>query len=105
MINMIFRVKVPPEKREEFLQVIHSLKGDAEGPGALSGVPVTLYRDVDDEACFSLNCEWDTPEHLEAYLRAEKFRVLHGAVKVLCETSEIKYTRTLENGPRSRVTP
>ena len=99
MINMMFLVRVRPEKREEFLQVMHSLKGDAESPGVLSGTSATLYRDVDDEARFSLTCEWDTPECLEAYLHAEKFRVLFGAVKVLCDTSEIKYSRTLEKFP------
>jgi len=103
MINMIFMVRVRPEKREEFLQVIRSLRGNGEGQGVLSGVPAALYRDVDDEACFALTCEWETPERLGAYLREEKFRVLLGAVKVLCDKSEIKYSRTLDNYPNLRL--
>ena len=102
MISMTFMVSVRPEKREEFLQVMRSLKGDGESQAVLAGVPA-LYRDVDDEARFSLICEWETPERLEAYLRAETFRVLLGAVKVLCDTSEIKYSRTLENCPNLRL--
>jgi len=102
MISMTFMLRVRRENREEFLQVMRSLRGDGERQTALSGVP-TLYRDVDDEARFSLICEWETQERLEEYLRAEKFRVLLGAVKVLCDKSEIKYSRTLENSPKLRL--
>mgnify|MGYP005821733379 CR=1 FL=1 len=105
MINMTFMVRVRPEKRAEFLQVIRSLRGAGENHSVLSGVRSALYRDVDDEARFTLTCEWQTPERLEAYLRAEEFRVLFGAVKVLCETSEIKYSRTMEHFPMLRLAP
>jgi len=103
MINMTFMVHIRPEKRDEFLQVMRSLKGDGEHPGALAGVPARLFRDVDDEDRFSLTCEWDTPEHLNAYLGAEGFRVLLGAVKVLCDKTEITYSRTMENRPNLRL--
>ncbi len=105
MINMTFMVKVRPEKRAEFLQVMRSLRSDGEAHGVLSGVRSALYRDVDDEDCFSLTSEWQTAERLEAYLRAEEFRVLFGAVKVLCDTSEIRYSRALEHFPMLRLVP
>jgi hypothetical protein len=105
MINMTFMVKVRPEKRAEFLQAMRSLRGARDGHGVLPGVQSTLFRDVDDEARFSLTCESQTPEHLEAYLHAEEFRLLFGAVKVLCDTSEIRYSRTLEHFPMLRLVP
>ena len=100
MINVTFTVRVRPEKREEFLQVMRSLRGDRENDRVSPGAPV-LYKDVDDEARFSLTYEWETPQRLEAYVRAENFRVLLGAVKVLCDTSEVRYSQDLENWPNS----
>jgi len=103
MITMMVVAKVNPEKQEEFLQVMRSLRNDREKQGEL-GAP-TLYKEIDKETGFSLICEWETQEGLEEYLHAEKFRVLLGAVKVLCETSEIRYSRTLESHPILHVVP
>lgn len=89
MVTMTVVVKVRLEKQEEFLQAIRSLSNDQEIHEVLR--KFTLYRDTDDHTGFSLIYEWETQEDCERYLGAEKFRVLLGALKVLCEKSEIKF--------------
>jgi quinol monooxygenase YgiN len=103
MITMTVVAKVNPDKQEEFLQVMRSLRSDRENREGF-GTP-TLYKEIDDATGFSLICEWETQESLEEYLRAEKFRVLLGAVKVLCKSSEIRYSRTLDNHPTLQLAP
>jgi quinol monooxygenase YgiN len=88
MITMTIIVKVRPEKREEFLQAMRSLSSDREKQEGLR--KSTLYQEIDDETGFCLMYEWETQEVLERYLGGEKFRVLLGALEVLCEKSEIK---------------
>ncbi len=102
MISMTFMLRVSPGKREEFLQAMRSLRSDGENQRIFPG-GCALYRDVDDEAHFTLICECDTREHLEEQLHAEKFRVLLGAVKVLCEKTEIRCSRVLENSPNLQL--
>ena len=97
MVTMMVLVKVSPEKQEEFLQAMHSLKSAQEAQ-AVSWTP-TLCKEVDDETGFRVIFEWETQENLEEYLRAGISRVLLGAVKVLCNSAEIRYSRTLENLP------
>ena len=101
MITMTVLAQVNRDKQEEFLQVMRTLRIDQEKREGL-GTP-TLYKEVDKETSFSLICEWETQEGLEEYLRAERFRVMLGAVKVLCDASEIRYSRTLENYPTLHV--
>ena len=58
----------------------------------------TLYQEIDDQTGFSLIYEWETQEDCERYLGTEKFGVLLGAFKVLCEKSEIRCGGTLWDG-------
>ena len=88
---MTIVVKVRPGKREEFLQAIRYLSAGREKHQGLR--KSTLYQEMDDEAGFSLIYEWETHEDLDFYLDTEEFRVLLGALKVLGEKSEIKYSR------------
>lgn len=93
MMTMTVVVKVRPEKQEEFLQSMRSLNSDQEIQEGLR--KSTLFREIDDQTGFSLIYEWETQEDLDRYLGAEKFRVLLGALKVLCEKSEIRCGGTL----------
>ncbi len=98
MIAMTVAVKVKPEKREEFLQVMRSLRIDQdEQPGLLNS---RLYQEIDDHTGFSLTHEWETQEDCDRYLLAKKFRVLLGALNVLCEKSEIRCRYICRNIPR-----
>jgi quinol monooxygenase YgiN len=94
MITMIVVVKVKPEKREEFLQALRSLNGEQEGLKKF-----TLYQEIDEHTGLSLTYEWEAQEDCDRYLVAEKFRVLLGAFKVLCEKSEIRCGNISEKLP------
>jgi quinol monooxygenase YgiN len=100
MITMTIVVKVKPEKRGEFLQAIRSLNNndDAADRGKPQGLTRSrLYQEMDDRSGFSLIYEWETQEDLDVYFNSEQFRVLLGALKVLGEKSEIKWSRVPEH--------
>ena len=97
MIPMKVVVKVRPEKKEEFLQAMRSLNGDGEKHEGLKRF--TLSQEIDDQTGFSLIYEWETQKDLKRYLRCEKFKVLLGALRVLCEKSEISYSGLSEKLP------
>ena len=95
MIIMTVLVKVKPDKREEFLQAIRSLHGEKDNNKGFN--KSTLYQEMDDPTGFRLIQEWEIQVDLEAYLTKEKFRVLLGALKILCDKSEIRYSRKAES--------
>jgi quinol monooxygenase YgiN len=106
MIMMTVVVKVKPQKREEFLQAIRSLNDGGEKQEGLR--KSTLYQEFDDQTCFGLIYEWETQKDCERYLATERFRVLLGALKVLCEKSEIRrkqFSEELPDFPRGAYEP
>ena len=96
-MTMTVIAQVKPEKQQEFRHVINSLYStrEEEEKGLKKS---TLYQEVDDPRGFRLITEWETQKDLEGYLRAEKFRVLLGALQVLCAKSEIRYSHLAEKG-------
>jgi quinol monooxygenase YgiN len=101
MIIMTVLVKVKPDKREEFLQAIRSLHGEEDDEKGFN--KSTLFQEMDDPAGFRLIQEWEIQSELETYLSEEKFRVLLGALKILCEKSEIRYSRKAESPALTNV--
>lgn len=98
MSTMTIVVKVSPEKREEFLQAMHSLNNDQEKQQGLK--KCALYQQIDGQTGFSLIYEWETRQDHEQYLGSEKFRVLLGALKVLCKESIISSDQLEWHVPR-----
>jgi quinol monooxygenase YgiN len=97
MLTMTVIAQVKPEKQQEFRNAISSLYSTREEQE--KGLKKsTLYQEVDDRRGFRLITEWETQKDLERYLRAEKFRVLLGALQVLCAQSEIRYSHLAEKG-------
>jgi len=92
--------QVKPEKQQEFRQAIGSLSSDMkeEEKGLKKS---TLYQEVEDPHGFRLVTEWETRKDLEGYLQAEKFKVLLGALQLLCAESEIRYSHLDEKGKES----
>jgi quinol monooxygenase YgiN len=78
------------QKREEFLQTVHSLQSDLKQDQGL--ISSTLYQDVDDPEQFHLITEWETDQDYDSYLGSEQFRILIGALKVLSEETEVRYS-------------
>ncbi|MDW7773723.1 MAG: hypothetical protein SCH71_12620 [Desulfobulbaceae bacterium] len=95
MIDMTILVKVMPGKGKEFIQAIRSLEDDFEQKLNLRK-PV-LYQVVDDRRAFSLACELGSQEDLNELLDLEEFKVLIGALTILCEESSIRYRHVIES--------
>lgn len=84
MIKMTITMKARPEKREELLQVVHSvLEGEERH--------LVGYQEAEDTTVFRLTYEWNSREELERFAGTEKFRILLEAIKVLCENSEMSF--------------
>ncbi len=88
MVTMTIVVKVKREKREEFLQAMRSL--DAERKKQKGCLKSSVREEGNNHTGFTLVHEWETQEDLDGYLCAEEFRVFLGALRVLCEKSEIR---------------
>ncbi len=48
-------------------------------------------KDLNDVNVFYLIEDWATQDHMDNYLRSDRFSVLMGVLKVLCIEAEIKY--------------
>ena len=106
MITMTVVAQVKSEKQEEFLQAIRSLHNNSEEEKGLK--KTKLYQEMNDPYGFRLITEWENQKDLETYLRAERFRVLLGALEILCQESEIRYSEkaeTLPNTPKTQLLP
>ena len=101
MLTMTVIAQVKPEKQQEFRDAISSLYNtrQEEERGLMKS---TLYQEVDDPRGFRLITEWETQKDLEGYLGAEKFRVLLGALEILCAKLEIRYSHMAEKGRGAR---
>ena len=99
MITMTVIAKVKPQKQQEFLQALHSLYGSGEERKEEGLKKSTLYQEVNEPTGFRLVAEWESQKDLERYLRAEEFRVLLGALGVLCKESEIRYSEKMDDVP------
>ncbi len=84
---MIFIAKVITKKHREFLQTMFSLREEKKKQKGLRNY--RLYWDVCDEKRFSVIEEWETEKDLDKYLEGEGYRVLLGALRVLCMEVEI----------------
>ena len=104
MITMTVIVQLKPHKQQEFLLAIDSLYGNKDAGKEEGQKKTTLYQEVAEPTGFRLIVDWETQKDLEKYLRAEKFRVLLGALGVLCKESQIRYSDLPEKGDRSSGT-
>jgi quinol monooxygenase YgiN len=87
MVGLVMRVKVRPEKRKEFLQTFELLAQPEDRPGAC--LRSTLFKEVGGSHAFLWLEQWTSSKALEAHLRADGFRTLLGAVKVLGELEDV----------------
>jgi len=81
-------MKVLPEKRKEVLQTLLSL---IEPRGKESGyLTYDIFFDIEDKNIFNLISEWETRQHLDHYIRSDRFSVLLGTKSLLCEPLKIQ---------------
>lgn len=83
-------VRVIPEKREEFMQTVRTLKQEMQRAAGIKRV--CLYQDLEDRDRFLLIVDWTTPEGMDSYLHSEDFRVLIGALRILSAQSDVTFS-------------
>lgn len=83
------QLRVKAHKRDEFLQTIRSLQFNQDDEEEVMNL--RLFEREDDQTAFSLTDLWETEEDFVKCVAGEKFRVLLGALQILCEESEIRY--------------
>jgi quinol monooxygenase YgiN len=78
-----------PEKREEFIQTLRSLRVEIERePGCLLCV---VCQDIDGGDHFVLTSEWQDQAALNAHMASEHFRILAGASRLLGASAEFRF--------------
>jgi len=81
LVGIEIRSEVRPEKREEFLQALESLRPPADGEGGC--LSQGLYEARGRPNQFLWVEHWPDQAQVQLRLRSERFRALIGAVRVL----------------------
>lgn len=83
-------MKARPEKQKELLQTLFAWMGPTrEARGCLA---CRFYRNTESEDHFLLTQEWKRPSDFEHHLRSEDFRILCGAIRLLCRPAETVFS-------------
>lgn len=98
MIKMLVAAKVSPEKFEELQQTMGSIKRDLEISECR--MDFILCRKIRQPSNISIIFEWENEQDFERSLDKDEFRVVRGAVKVLCEESSYFCNSISENWNR-----
>lgn len=81
-------MNVLPEKQKEVLQTLLAM---VEPPGKEKGcLSYGIFCDIEDKNIFNLISEWDTRQHLNHFMRSERFSVLLGTKSLLNEPLKIQ---------------
>ena len=95
MIMVRTTINVLPEKHKEVLQTLLSL---IETPGKETGwLSYGVFSDIEDENVFNLISEWETREHLNRFLKSDRFRVLLGTKSLLCEPLSVEFLKLIDS--------
>lgn len=88
MIDVLIKMTVPADKRNE---VLHTIKGLlVQIRRDQDCVSCHCYLDVEADDVVIFEQEWDTNDALKAHLRSGHFKVLLGAMKLLSIEPEIR---------------
>jgi quinol monooxygenase YgiN len=78
-----------PKKRTELLQTLETLK-NSTCKADLGCMEYRFYQEGENENNIILILEWQAQEKLSAYQNSDQFKILMGAISLLCESSEIR---------------
>jgi quinol monooxygenase YgiN len=88
MIVVRMTMNVLPEKQKELVQTLLSMiEPTGKEAGCLS---YAVFFDIEDKNRFILLEEWETRQHLDHHMRADRFGVLLGTKSLLCEPLKIQ---------------
>jgi quinol monooxygenase YgiN len=83
------KMTASPKKRTELLQTLETLK-NSTCKADLGCVEYRFYQEGENENKIILMVEWQTQEKLAAYQDSDQYKILMGAISLLCESSEMK---------------
>jgi quinol monooxygenase YgiN len=95
------RMRVRPEKREEFIQAMTDLTTRARR--ALGCVGAHFYADSEDPNAFTLVEEWRRRRDLDRHLRSDEFAAVIGASFLLSQAAEIALNLVSRQGGADEV--
>jgi quinol monooxygenase YgiN len=81
------KMQVFPKKRTELLQTLETLK-NSTCKAEIGCVAYRFYQEGENENTLILIVEWQTQEKLAAYKSSDQYKILMGAISLLCESSE-----------------
>jgi quinol monooxygenase YgiN len=89
MISLTVAATVKPEKRKEFLDAMRAQQQERlQEPGIVRS---QLYEREEEPLRLLIVDDWDKDEDLLRYIGKEDFRILLGALRVLCTEAEVKF--------------
>jgi quinol monooxygenase YgiN len=89
MIVATLSIAVPPDRREEVVEVFWSLLGPVRvEPGCLG---CGLYQEVGNEELLLYVEEWETPEQLERHLRSARYERVLALMEAAAEPPVLRY--------------
>jgi quinol monooxygenase YgiN len=94
-------MKVLAEKRKELAQTIISLIGSLRAEkGCLR---CDFYQGMENEDELCILEEWETQENLDRNLKSEHFKILQGAMNLLCEPDKmgVHTVAAVKNGTKT----
>ena len=90
MLLVRLEMKAHPTKRKELHQTLLAWVGPTrEARGCMA---CRFYRNTETEDHFLLTQEWKRPSDFERHLRSEDFRILCGAIRLLCQPAETVFS-------------
>ena len=82
-----------PKKRRELLQTLEALENSTRQAES-ECLEYRFYQEAGNENAIILVMAWQTQEGLKAYQDSETFRILKGAMSLLCENSKMVINAT-----------
>ena len=93
MIALRFRMIAQPDNRREFWNTLVSLNEKIRRQaGCLEHYS---YWDIENRRAFCVEEIWQDREAIERFFQSDLFKVLEGAVTVLCEPPEIHFSSSV----------
>jgi quinol monooxygenase YgiN len=84
----LLKMVTSPKKRTEFLQTLKTLRYSTCQPDS-GCIGYRVFQEGENENSIILILEWQTQENLIAFRNSDQYKILSGAISLLCESSEI----------------
>lgn len=88
-VLLMVKMTVFPKKLKELLQTLETLRNSV-CQFDFGCVAYRFYQEGDNENNIVLILEWQTQEKLAVFPNSNQYKILMGAISLLCESSEMK---------------